>query len=218
MGSLFGAYGYADRGSLARFGPRDPPMRLVHDGSPRPPAGADVSARVLLGVVGAPHGVRGEVRVKSFTADPGAIARYGALVSEDGRRTLTIAKARPLKDDMLVARFVGVDTREAAAALTGLRLTVERTALPAAEEDEFYHADLIGLLAVAEDGRPLGRVAAVQNFGGGDLLEIAGEGEARMVPFTKAFVPHVDLDARRLTVAEAALAEDAPDAPGEGDG
>ena len=172
--------------------------------------------RILVGVVGAPHGVRGEVRLKSYTADPLAIATYGPLASEDGSRVLTLASIRPVKDDMVVVRVDGVTTREAAAALTNTRLYVDRAVLPAAEEDEFYHADLIGLLAESDAGAPLGRVAALLNFGAEDLLEIRPDvGETLLVSFTRAFVPVVDLAAGRVVVSAAALAADeADDVPG----
>lgn len=191
-------YGYAGRPQFARLGGRRAGL---------PARTAIVSATILVGVVGAPHGVRGEVRVKSFTEDPLAIASYGPLRSQDGRSAFKVAAVRALKDDMVVARFEGIASREAAAALTGLRLTVDRAALPAAAEDEFYHADLIGLAAVSADGTPLGRVAAMVNYGAGDILEIVGEGgHSLLVAFTAAFVPVIDIPGGRLTVSPAALA------------
>lgn len=166
-----------------------------------------MTATILVGVVGAPHGIRGEVRIKSFTEDPLAIAAYGPLRSQDGRHAFRIAALRALKDDMVVARFEGVASRDAAAALTGLRLTVERTALPEPSADEFYHADLIGLAAVSADGVALGRVAAMVNYGAGDILEIvAADGDSLLVAFTEAFVPAIDIPGGRLTVSRAALA------------
>lgn len=171
-------------------------------------------ADILVGIVGAPHGVKGEVRVKSFTERPVAIGRYGPLRSEDGRIKVTIRHVRPVKDDMVVARLDGVDTREAAAALTGTRLFLDRAALPAAEEEEFYHADLVGCAAVAEDGAPVGEVVAVVNYGGGDLLEIARPGrDSELIAFTRAFVPEVDLAGRRVTVASGALAGPETESP-----
>jgi 16S rRNA processing protein RimM len=175
--------------------------------------------RILVGVVGAPHGVRGEMRLKSFTEVPTAIGRYRPLLSEDGRQSFTILAVRPVKDDMVVARFEGVADREAAAALTNTRLYVERSQLPPAEEEEFYHADLIGLRAETAAGVDLGRITAVLNFGAGDLLEIQpAEGETRLVAFTKAFVPVIDLPGRRVVVDESALAAEEPDdGPASGD-
>ncbi|WP_131195630.1 ribosome maturation factor RimM [Lichenihabitans psoromatis] len=169
--------------------------------------------RILVGVVGAPHGIRGEVRVKSYTATPTAIASYRPLTSEDGRKTLVMLGLRPVKDDMVVARFENVGTREAAAALTNMKLYVDRAILPAADEDEFYHADLVGLRAETSRGEPLGEVMSLANYGAGDLLEIRPPaGETILVPFTKAFVPVVDVPGGRVTISDDALAEADPDA------
>jgi 16S rRNA processing protein RimM len=156
-------------------------------------------SRVILATIGAPHGVKGEVRVKSFAADPMSIAAYGTLFAEDGR-AFEIERLRPAKD-VLVVKFRGVDDRDAAARLTRLDLGVERAALPAAEEDEFYHADLIGLEAFDAAGVSLGFVVAVQNHGAGDILEIAPpKRSSLLVPFTKANVPDIDVAAGRLAV------------------
>lgn len=163
--------------------------------------------RILVGVVGAPHGVRGELRLKSFTEDPAALAGFGTLFGRDGRRFVVVT-ARPLKDGMLVVRLDGVGDRDAAAALTNQQLYVARRDLPEPAEDEFYHADLIGLAAETVAGAPCGHVAALQNFGAGDLLEIApAAGDTFFVPFTRAFVPVVDVPGRRVVLAEAALPE-----------
>ncbi len=171
--------------------------------------------RILVGVVGAAQGIRGEVRMKSYTAVPSAIRDYGPLSTEDGRRRFSVAALRPLRDDMLVVRFDGLDDRDAAAALTGTRLFIDRARLPPPEEDEFYHADLIGLAAEHEDGRVLGRVGAVENFGAGDILAIvpAAGGDSLFVPFTRAFVPILDVDGGRLVVAPGALTPDREDEP-----
>jgi 16S rRNA processing protein RimM len=171
------------------------------------------SRLVQIGIFGAPHGVRGELRVKSFTGDPQALAGYRPLTDETGGRTFEVTSARPLKDDMLVVRLKGVATREAAAALTGVALWVPREALPAPDdEDEFYHADLIGLRAELADGTLVGTVAALQNFGADDLLEIRLAGERRTVylPFTKAVVPVVDVAGGRVVVAPPDGSLDAP--------
>jgi 16S rRNA processing protein RimM len=154
---------------------------------------------VVLAVIGAPHGVKGEVRVKSFAADPMSLRAYGTLFAEDGR-AFEIERLRPAKD-VLIAKFRGVDDRDAAARLTGLALGIERSALPAAENDEFYHADLIGLEAFDAAGQSLGQVVAVQNFGAGDILEIAPpKRPSLLVPFTKESVPDIDIAAGRLVV------------------
>jgi 16S rRNA processing protein RimM len=153
---------------------------------------------VLLGIVGAPHGVRGEVRIKAFTGDPLALGDYGPLVDETGRR-FEIADLRPAKE-VVVARLKGVTSREAAELLNGVKLFVERARLPAPEdEDEFLQADLIGCSVVDADGAILGTVTAVADYGAGDLLDIeTPDGRSVLMPFTKAFAPRIDIAARRI--------------------
>jgi 16S rRNA processing protein RimM len=153
---------------------------------------------VLLGIVGAPHGVRGEVRIKAFTADPLAIAEYGPLLDEQGR-SFEIADIRPAKE-VVVARLKGVTSREAAELLNGVKLHVTRDKLPAAEdEDEFLQADLVGCAVIAPDGAALGSVTAVVNYGAGDLLDIeTPDGSSVLMPFTKTFAPRIDIAARRI--------------------
>lgn len=169
----------------------------------------DGTRRVLVGVVGAAQGVRGEVRVKAYTGDPRALGDYGALDTDAGRATLKVVSLRPLKSDMLVVRFEGIADRDAAAALTNTRLYVDRARLPPPGKEEFYQIDLIGLAAATPDGHDLGRVVAVQNFGAGDLLEIAPPvGQTMLVPFTKAFVPVLDFAAGRLVVEPGVLVEE----------
>jgi 16S rRNA processing protein RimM len=155
-------------------------------------------ALVLLGVIGAPHGVRGEVRIKSFTGDPLAIASYGPLLDGTGRR-FEIADARAAKE-VVVARLKGVTSREAAEALNGVQLFIAREKLPAAEdEDEFLQADLMGCAVIGPDGTTLGTVTTVANYGAGDLLDIATpDGRSVLMPFTKAFAPRIDIAARRI--------------------
>lgn len=157
--------------------------------------------RILVAEIGAAHGTRGEVRLRSFTQDPLAVKDYGALESQDGARTFTIESVRPAKDS-LVARIAGVTDRTAAERLRNTRLYIGRDRLPAPADDEFYHADLIGLVALAADGSELGRVVAVHNFGAGDLIELqpAAGGAAVMLPFTVATVPVVDIAGRRIVV------------------
>jgi 16S rRNA processing protein RimM len=156
-------------------------------------------ARVLVAQIGAAHGLRGEVRLRSFTQDPMAVQDY-ALQSEDGARTLKIESLRPAKD-FFVARFAGIADRSAAEALRNVKLYVPREHLPPSEPDEFYHADLIGLAAFDGDGRQLGTVAAMHNFGAGDIIEIKPpRGASEMLPFTAAVVPTIDLKAGRLIV------------------
>jgi 16S rRNA processing protein RimM len=156
---------------------------------------------ILVGIFGAPHGVRGELRLKSFTADPMAIAGYGPLADAAGGRTWRIAQARLVKDDMLVVRIDGVGDRDAAARLTGQKLHVPRDRLPALDDaDEYYQADLVGLRVETVAGDILGTVSAVLDFGAGEILEIAPPdgGRTLMLPFTMAAVPVVDVAGGRL--------------------
>ena len=157
--------------------------------------------RVCIAKFGAAHGVRGEIRLWPFTEDPLAVASYGPLETRDGKQQFEIAATRAAKDH-LVARIKGVETRDAAEKLNGIELYVAREKLPATEDDEFYHADLIGLAAVSEDGASLGRIIAVHNFGAGDIIEIAPDngGETRLLPFSNAVVPTVDLENRRAII------------------
>ena len=158
--------------------------------------------RVCVAQIGAAHGVRGEVKLRSFTEDPAAFTSYGPLESEDGARRFTIEALRPAKDH-LVARLAGVADRDAAEKLTNIKLYVSRDRLPPVEDNEtFYHADLIGLAAMTPDGAALGTVTAIHNFGAGDLVEIkpAGGGEPLLVPFTDAAVPEIDIAAGRVVV------------------
>ncbi|MDB5509300.1 MAG: rimM [Hyphomicrobiales bacterium] len=158
--------------------------------------------RLLVGVFGAPHGVRGEVRLKSYTADPMAIASYAGLTDESGQRRFKIVSARPVKDDLLVVRVEGIGDRTAAEKLTNVAIAMARDALPPADEEEFYHADLIGLRAETQEGERIGIIANVLNYGAGDILEIRPDaGEALLLPFTKAVVPVVDLNGGRVVVA-----------------
>jgi 16S rRNA processing protein RimM len=157
--------------------------------------------RIILAVIGAPHGVKGEVRVKCFGADPLALGEYGPLTTTDGR-TLSVDALRPLKGDLVVARFREIADRSAAERLNGAELTVLRSALPAEDDaDTFYHADLIGLRAETADGAELGTVAAIYDFGAGDVIELRGEAGTRVLPFTKAVVPVVDVAGGRVVVA-----------------
>lgn len=160
-------------------------------------------AGVVMARFGAPHGVRGEVRLKSFTAEPMAILDYDPLDGSDGR-AYRIADGRPAaggSPDMLVVRVDGVGDRSAAEALNGIDLSVRRDRLPATEADDFYHADLIGLAAETTAGEPLGTVTAIFDHGAGDLLEIApAQGNPILVPFTHAVVPVVDISAGRVVV------------------
>ena len=153
--------------------------------------------RVTVAAIAGSFGVRGEVRLKSFTADPAAVGDYGPLAAEDGR-SFDVAITRAVKGGF-AAKLSGVSTKEEADALRGVRLSAPRTALPALPDDEFYHADLIGLEVVDTGGAVLGTVKAVLDHGAGDLLELhrPGGGTA-LLPFTRAAVPTVDLSAGRI--------------------
>ncbi|MGZ3288449.1 MAG: ribosome maturation factor RimM [Xanthobacteraceae bacterium] len=161
-----------------------------------------MSERICIAQIGGAHGIRGEVKLKSFTADPMAVKDYGRLEREDGGESLEIETIRPAKNH-LVARFRGVGDRDAAERLTNLKLFVPRERLPPPAADEFYHADLIGLSAMTADGTMVGTVIAVHDFGAGDILELRPEpgGATLMLPFNEACVPGVDIAGRRIIVA-----------------
>lgn len=151
--------------------------------------------RICVGAIAGAFGVQGEVRLKSFCADPTAIADYGPLFTEDGSRSFKVRLTRPLSGG-LGARLSGVATKEEADALKGTNLYADRDRLPALPDDEFYHTDLIGLIVRDPGGADIGRVTAVHNHGAGDLLELARPGQgALLLPFTLANVPTVDLSA-----------------------
>jgi 16S rRNA processing protein RimM len=160
----------------------------------------DPDNQLCVGAITGSFGVRGEVRLKSFCAEPTAIADYGAVYTEDGSRSFSITLTRPVAGG-LGARLTGVSTMEEAEALRGTSLFVSRDKLPSLPDDEYYHADLIGLEARDVGGVLLGKVTAVHNHGAGDLLEIGGGGAASiLLPFTMATVPTVDLKAGRIVV------------------
>lgn len=162
---------------------------------------------VLLGEIVRPHGVRGEVKLRSFTADPCAIGAYGALTTERGER-LTLKNVRSAHDHV-IARIEGVDDRDAAERLKGRKLQVAREALPDNDDEaEVYAADLVGLACTAEDGRAIGEVVAVQDFGAGDLIEIALPGTKRtaLLPFTEDVVVDITDDAVVIDASEGSVA------------
>lgn len=179
------------------------------------------SSKVCVGQITGAHGVRGLVKVKPFTAAPEDLTAYGPVSDEAGARRLALQLLSWAKDQWIV-KVEGVADRDAADALRGLRLYVDRTALPEPEEDEFYHADLIGLPAVLADGSVFGTVRAVFDFGAGEMLEIARPGagpggSSVMMPFTRAAVPVVDIAGRRIVVdPPAGLLEPAERPPEEG--
>jgi 16S rRNA processing protein RimM len=157
--------------------------------------------RVLMGVVAAPHGVRGLVRIKSFTEDPMAMAGYGPLSDESGKRQYKVEALSPSRGAVL-ARIDGVADRNAAEALRGLKLYVDRSALPAAGEQEWYEADLLGLAAVGRDGRDWGKVLAFHDYGAGQSIEVSGGagGKPMLLPFTTEAVPEIDVEGGKVIV------------------
>ncbi|CAK0747158.1 Ribosome maturation factor RimM [Azospirillaceae bacterium] len=168
-----------------------------------------MNARICVGEVTAAHGVRGAVRLRSFTSNPADLAAYGPLSDETGTQRFSIRLLSWNKDHWL-ARVEGVEDRTAAETLRGVKLYVERALLPAPEEEEFYHADLIGLPAETPDGAPFGTIVAVYEFGGGDVLEIrSSHGATTMIPFTRLAIPLVDIAGRRVVVDPPVMVEDA---------
>lgn len=164
----------------------------------RPDRGRD--RRVCVAQIGAAHGLKGEVRLRSFTQDPPAFAQYGPLETED-RKPLEIESMRPDKDAFVI-RFRGIADRNAAEALRDVRLYVDRDRLPPADDGEFYHADLVGLVATTTSGELFGDVIGIHNFGAGDIIElkIAGSGETLMLPFNEKTIPVVDIPGGRIVV------------------
>lgn len=152
--------------------------------------------RVLLGVVAAPHGVRGLVRIKSFTEDPMKVAAYGPLSDEAGKKVYRVEALSAARGAVL-ARIEGVADRTAAEAIRGLRLYVERKQLPDAGEREWYEADLVGLAAVGRDGRDWGKVVAFHDFGAGSMMEVSG---GAMLPFTDEAVPEIDVEGGKVVI------------------
>jgi len=155
---------------------------------------------ICVARIGAAHGVRGAVKLWTFTEDPLAVRDYGPLTTRDGTRQFEVAQVREARDH-LVATFKGVATRNEAEKLNGIELYIAREKLSATDDDEYYHADLIGLAAVNAANEPLGRVIAIHNFGAGDIIEIAPpKGATMLLPFTNAVVPTVDLAGGRVVI------------------
>jgi 16S rRNA processing protein RimM len=159
-----------------------------------------MAGHICIARIGAAHGVRGAVKLWTFTEDPLAVKAYGPLMTKDGARSFEVASAREAKGH-LVATLKGVGSREDAERLNGIELYIARDKLPATDENEYYHADLIGLAAVTSANEPLGRVIAIHNFGAGDIIEIAPpHGATMLLPFTNAVVPSVDLKSGRVVI------------------
>ncbi len=161
-----------------------------------------MSERVLLGRISGAHGLKGEVKIAAFTAEPSDVAAYGLLTNAGGDKSFEIVSFRSAGGGTVIARLKGVGDRNAAEALRGSDLYVERAVLPPVGDGEYYHSDLIGLTAVSPDGEVLGEIAAIHNYGAGDLLElrpVSGR-QTELIPFESAHVPKVDLEARQVTL------------------
>jgi len=159
-----------------------------------------MAAKICVARIGAAHGVRGAVKLWTFTEDPFSVKTYGPLSTRDGARSFEVAQLREAKDHLVVT-FKDVTTRDEAERLNGIELYVPRDKLPATEDDEYYHADLIGLAAVTATDEPIGRVVALHNFGAGDIIEIApASGPTILLPFSNAVVPTVDLAGGRVVI------------------
>jgi 16S rRNA processing protein RimM len=173
--------------------------------------------RICVGIVTGAQGVRGAVRIKSFTAVPEDVAAYGPVADEAGERSFALRAVGTAKG-VVVATIAGIADRDAAERLKGVRLYVARDRLPAPGEEEYYHADLIGLAAVLRDGTVLGEVRAVHEYGAGDSLEVARDnGGTMLVPFTRATVPEIDLAQGRLVIDPPdGLLDETPLPSGEG--
>jgi 16S rRNA processing protein RimM len=172
--------------------------------------------KILLGQIGAAHGIKGQVRIATHTQDPEAIGSYGPLDTDRPGLTITLTKVR-LQKNVVIAHIKGISDRTAAEQLNGVSLFIDREKLPETEdEDDFYHADLIGLDARLDSGVTIGKVAAIPNFGAGDLIEIrdSQSGDTYLYPFTKAVVPVVDLAGGFLTIV---IPLDAPEGEEEPD-
>lgn len=163
-------------------------------------ANAQQADRVCVGAVAGARGVRGELRIKPFTANPADVAAYGPVETEDGCQRFVLSHVS-VQGDKVFARADAVTSREAAEALKGTRLYVARAALPETEEEEYYHADLIGLKATALDGVKIGTVVAVENYGAGDFIEISlQKGAPLLLPFTRDAVPQVNIKEGFVTI------------------
>lgn len=178
----------------------------------------DKAPRLMLGRIATAHGIRGDVVIDSFAADPADIAAYGPLRSKDDTKEFRLKVVR-VTPKGVIAHVAGVDDRNGAEALRGTELYVSRDKLPPAEEGEFYYADLIGLKALNEAGETVGAVVSVQNFGAGDLIELRldGQQQTEFIPFTDAFVPVVDVPAGHVVVVMPASSPDDDEGPVEAD-
>lgn len=167
-------------------------------------------SRIILGAFAGAHGVRGDTRIKAFTQDPMDVGAYGIVFAESSNKKFKLTVKKLIKGDIVLASAPEIATREDADALKGTKFYVERSALPPADENEFYIEDLVGLAAITPEGEPAGRVRAVHNFGAGDILEvidIPGEKDARMIEFSLANVPAIDVEKGVVTIVADALGD-----------
>lgn len=157
-------------------------------------------SRIVLGVITGVHGIQGEVKLKSFTAEPEAIASYGPLDASNG--TVLEIKSLKVHKDQFRARIQGVTDRNTAETLRGLELSIARDRLPEPEDDEVYHADLVGLSVLDLDGTQIGKVVDIVDFGAGELLELRLQDvkSTVLMPFNRQTVPDISLDAGTLTI------------------
>lgn len=169
---------------------------------------SDTERRILLGRIAAAHGIRGDLLIETYTGAAQDIASYGPLQSEDGGRSFKVKVIRTTPKGV-IAHVAGIDDRNAAETLKGISLYVDRARLPAPGNGEFYHADLVGLRAEDGQGRAIGTVIAVQNYGAGDLLELRQEGKraTELIPFTQACVPTVDISGGRVVIVAPEIVE-----------
>jgi len=173
------------------------------------------SNRILMGQIGAAHGIKGDVRITPYTEDPEAIGSYGPLETDRPGLTVTITDVRVSKN-VVIARLKGIADRNAAEALNGVGLYIDRDRLPETEdEDDFYHADLLGLEARLDNGTVIGTVVALPNYGAGDLIEVRDpmSGDTFLYPFTKAVVPDIRIDEGYLTIIIPRDAEEGEEEP-----
>lgn len=160
----------------------------------------ELEGKVCIAQIGAPNGVRGDVRVKLFSDDPASLTAYGVLHNADGRRSFTALSARPQKT-VFIVRFAEITSRNEAESLNGTKLYIDRDALPDLDEEEFYYSDLIGLRTELEDGSDFGTILALHDFGAGELLEVAPKkGKSQLLPFTKEVVPSIDLASGKVVI------------------
>ena len=162
--------------------------------------------QILLGRILGPHGLKGEVKIKSFTTDPLDVASYGPVLTPDGRR-FTLTNAR-MQGDVVIAAIKGVTDRTLAESLKGIELNIDRDEMPETDDGEFYEADLVGLGVFDEGGDQVGEALGFQNFGAGELLEIkrAGNGGTAFVPFAASMVPTIDIEGGRIVLSETGFA------------